>query len=81
MEVKWVVQRFEPRLDPYEQPVRKPLREVGYPKVCEDWREACEAVTLAIGDNRLKFGEEAGAPVVLVRNDTTIVVYMKLVVE
>lgn len=76
---KWVVQRFEELGFQQFADERLSLSKVGGPKVCADWREACETVTLAIGDNCLKIGVESTAPVVVFkRDDTVIVVYLEL---
>lgn len=75
---KWVVQRYEQTY--YEALGDRPsLSRIGRPKVCDSWREACEAVTLAIGDNCLKLGVTPDEPVVFERDGVVVVVYMKLV--
>ena len=75
---KWCVQRYEqPFDDSYAG--RESFRAAGHEKVCDNWREACEAVTLAIGPNCLRFGVEADGPVIFERDGAVIVVYMKLV--
>ncbi len=77
---KWCVQRFEPPFGGNYGIDRESHRPEGYEKVCDSWHEACEAVTLAIGPNCLKFGVEADRPVVVFERDgAVIVVYLKLV--
>jgi hypothetical protein len=76
---KWVVQRYEqPGIETMQGRVN--MKAEGYEQVCEDWREACEAVTLAIGPNALQFGVEptTAQPVVFERDGVVVIVYMKL---
>lgn len=74
---KWVVQRFEPSRIQVGYG-KMDMLPAGYATVCKDWREACEAVTLAIGDNCLQFGVESKDPVVVfTRDEAVVVVYLE----
>lgn len=78
MTLKWVVQRFEPNgMEYYGDAPRVAMLDASC-RVCENWREACEAVALAIGPNELQLGVEAKQPVVFERDGVVVVVYMKL---
>lgn len=74
---KWVVQRFE-RDDIEYSTGRNPMCEVGEPRVCKDWQEACEAATLAIGPNCLNPICPSTKHLVFERDNVVVLVYMKL---